>query len=51
MPTAWGAGDMTGFHPSQPLAEHQIAFRDAMDRSMWKESVVTQVKRRNEHFD
>lgn len=30
-----GAG---GFHPSQPRAEHQFAFREAMDRSVWREA-------------
>jgi hypothetical protein len=29
VPTRWTAGDMTGFYPIEPLAEHQMGFQDA----------------------
>ena len=29
VPARWKAGDMTGFYPGEPIAEHQAAFRDA----------------------
>ena len=28
VPTSWDAGSMTGFEPDQPLADHQLGFRD-----------------------